>query len=215
MKNEIKKIIKDSELDDAEVRVLLTELIRELSPYGSQPVDCVEWVDINDVEANDYNPNSVAKKEMELLYRSIKKDGYTQPVVTFYDKERKKYIIVDGFHRSSVLRSRTDISERTNGMLPVVVIEKSVEERYASTIRHNRARGTHSVTSMTSVVFGMKEKGLSDTEVANELGMEDEEIVRLTHIGGFSAMFKDAEYSSSWATYGQIMEKKRYVEDGD
>jgi len=174
----------------------------------------VEWVHIKDVEANDYNPNSVAKKEMELLYRSIKKDGYTQPVVTFYDPNKKKYIIVDGFHRSSVLRSRQDIYDRTNGMLPVVVIEKSVEERYASTVRHNRARGTHSVTSMTSVVFGMKERGLSDEEVANELGMEAEEIVRLTHIGGFSALFKDAEYSSSWATYGQLMEQKRYL-DGD
>lgn len=119
---------------------------KELSPVNTQPIDLVRWVDINKVQANDYNPNSVAKIEMGLLYTSIKHDGYTQPVVTIYDKELDKYIIVDGFHRYFTCKSNKDILERNNGCLPIVVIEKDINDRMASTVRHNRARGKHSVT---------------------------------------------------------------------
>ena len=169
-----------------------------------QPVNSVLWVNINDVEANDYNPNSVAPREMQLLYTSIKHDGYTQPVVTVYDEDRQKYVIVDGFHRYFVMKSNEDIHDSTGGKLPVVVISKSINDRMASTVRHNRARGKHSVDGMASMVFQMLDNGWEDAAICNELGMEPEELLRLKHITGFSKLFEDVDYKKSWVTRSQI-----------
>jgi hypothetical protein len=192
-------------------------LHRELSPI-KQPVDFVRWVPLEDIEPNDYNPNSVAKVEMGLLYKSIKHDGYTQPIVTIYDEERKKYVIVDGFHRYFTCKMNKDLYERNSGHLPIVVINKNINERMAATVRHNRARGAHSVTGMGSMVFEMLQNGWTDEEICNHLGMEPEEILKLKHITGFSKLFKDVEYSKSWETNRQIKLKKDYLksqEDGD
>jgi len=191
----------------------------ELSPV-KQPIDRVRWVDIGKVFANDYNPNSVATTEMRLLYTSILHDGYTQPVVTVYDAEKDQYIIVDGFHRYLTCRSNPDILKRNEGRLPVVVIEKSINDRMASTIRHNRARGKHSLVGMSSIVFGMLDEGWSDAQICNELGMEPEELLRLKHITGFSKLFQGAEYKKSWETKNQIKTRKEYadqekIDDGD
>jgi ParB-like chromosome segregation protein Spo0J len=183
---------------------------KELSPVNTQPIDLVRWVDINKVQANDYNPNSVAKIEMGLLYTSIKHDGYTQPVVTIYDETLDKYIIVDGFHRYFTCKSNKDILERNNGCLPIVVIEKDINDRMASTVRHNRARGKHSVTGMSNMVFSMLENGWTDAEVCNELGMESEEILRLKHITGFSKLFEDMEYKKAWESKEQIKIRHKY-----
>ena len=143
----------------------------ELSPVNSQPIDFVRWVPIEQVQANDYNPNSVARVEMKLLYTSIKHDGYTQPVVTIYDEEKDKYIIVDGFHRYFTCKTNKDISARNKGYLPIVVIDKDINDRMASTVRHNRARGKHSVKGMANMVFSMLQNGWKDSEICNELGM--------------------------------------------
>lgn len=183
---------------------------RTLSPVGSQPIDFVRWVPIDMVQPNDYNPNSVAKIEMGLLYKSIKHDGYTQPIVTIYDEETQKYVIVDGFHRYFTCKMNADISERNNGLLPIVVIEKDINERMAATVRHNRARGAHSVTGMSSMVFQMLENGWKDEEICNHLGMEPEEILKLKHLTGFSKLFKDADYRQSWQTKRQIKLAKEY-----
>ena len=185
---------------------------KDLSPVNTQPIDLVRWVDINKVQANDYNPNSVAKIEMGLLYTSIKHDGYTQPVVTIYDEALDKYIIVDGFHRYFTCKSNKDILERNNGCLPIVVIEKDINDRMASTVRHNRARGKHSVSGMSSMVFQMLENGWTDAEVCNELGMESEEILRLKHITGFSKLFEDMEYKKAWESKEQIKIRVKYNE---
>tara|TARA_Y100001938_G_scaffold149518_1_gene236619 strand:- start:372 stop:1052 length:681 start_codon:yes stop_codon:yes gene_type:complete len=187
----------------------------ELSLLSTQPVDFIQWVSIDDVEPNDYNPNSVAQKEMGLLYRSIKHDGYTQPVVTIYDDERKKYIIVDGFHRYFTCKENEDIKERNNGMLPIVVIKKDINERMAATIRHNRARGEHSIKGMSNMVFNMMQNGWEDNEICNHLGMEAEEILRLKHITGFSKLFKDVEYKKAWETKRQIKLKFEYKNKND
>mgnify|MGYP003659487970 CR=1 FL=1 len=176
---------------------------------AEHPVDSVKWVDIEKVEANDYNPNSVASTEMRLLYVSIKHDGYTQPIVTVYDKERDKYVIVDGFHRYFIARNNKDISESTEGKLPVVTISKDINERMAATIRHNRARGSHSVRGMSSMVFDMLENGWSDVDICNHLGMGADELLRLKHITGFSKLFKDAEYNKAWVTKSQILLEKQ------
>ncbi|CAN5192525.1 hypothetical protein BH09PAT1_BH09PAT1_7260 [soil metagenome] len=169
-----------------------------MSPLKEEPVDYVKWVPIEQVEANLYNPNSVAHKEMGLLYTSILHDHYTQPIVTIYDKERKKYIIVDGFHRYFVCKSNADIRERNKGLLPVVVLDKDINDRMASTVRHNRARGKHSVEGMSSMVFKMLDNGWEDaaicvtpdTELYTPNGIKEISDIRvgeyvLTHTGKF------------------------------
>lgn len=191
----------------AEVRALL----HELSPVSSQPIDLVRWVPIEKVKPNDYNPNSVANAEMRLLYTSILHDGYTQPVVTIYDKEADQYVIVDGFHRYFTCANNPDIRERNHGMLPVVVIDKPLNDRMASTVRHNRARGKHSVDGMASMVFQMLDNGWADADICNELGMEAEELLRLKHITGFSKLFEDVEYKRAWVTKRQATEMRRYA----
>lgn len=182
-------------------------LYEELSEV-QQPIDDVQWVPVEKVEPNDYNPNSVAKVEMGLLYTSISHDGYTQPIVTIYDPSKDKYVIVDGFHRYFTCKNNKDIYERNKGRLPIVVIKKDINDRMASTVRHNRARGKHSVAGMSSMVFKMLENGWKDEDICKELGMEPEELIRLKHITGFSKLFADTEYKRSWETKTQIMLKK-------
>lgn len=188
----------------------LKEYLHRQSPLDSQPVNYVRWVDIDKVEANDYNPNSVANKEMSLLYTSIKHDGYTQPVVTVYDNSKDKYVIVDGFHRYFTCKTNDDILARNHGKLPVVVIEKDINDRMASTVRHNRARGKHSIDGMSNMVFEMLENGWKDEDICNELGMESEEIVRLKHITGFSKLFENIEYRNAWKTKRQLLIEKEF-----
>tara|TARA_B110000977_G_C11004817_1_gene465302 strand:+ start:97 stop:753 length:657 start_codon:yes stop_codon:yes gene_type:complete len=212
----IKKHIKDNKLTEEEQIIFfeeVKELIHEMSPLKEQPVNRVKWVDINKVSPNDYNPNSVAKKEMGLLYTSILHDGYTQPVVTIYDEVKEKYIIIDGFHRYFTCKSNKDILDRNKGRLPIVVLNKDINDRMASTVRHNRARGMHSVTGMSSMVFSMLENGWEDVDICNELGMSVEELVKLKHITGFSKLFEDKEYSKAWETKNQILLKKKYNND--
>lgn len=188
------------------------EAMHELSPLKSQPVDRVRWVDVNKVQANDYNPNSVAGQEMQLLYTSILHDGYTQPVVTVHDEKTDTYVIVDGFHRYFTCKNKQDIFDRNNGMLPVVVLNKDINDRMASTVRHNRARGKHSIGGMSSMVFQMLDNGWGDTEVCNHLGMSADELLRLKHLTGFSKLFDDVEYNKTWTTKHQIKLKKQQEE---
>ena len=176
------------------------------------PVSHVLWVDIDQVQPNDYNPNSVAGVEMGLLYTSIKHDGYTQPIVTIHDEESGKYVIVDGFHRYFTCKNNIDIQEATGGKVPIVVIRKDINERMAATVRHNRARGKHSVGGMSNMVFQMLENGWGDAEICNHLGMSPDELLRLKHITGFSKLFADAEYSKAWTTKRQILLKKQQAE---
>lgn len=205
-------------------------------PFGNMPISRVRWVHIDQMQANAYNPNSVAGQEMKLLHTSIKEDGYTQPVVAIWDEvavsvpctcepiplsghrpscrimneKSGRYVIVDGFHRYMVMRSYPDISEQTRGYLPVVVIDKPPADRMASTVRHNRARGRHSVAGMGSLVFGMLSEGQTDAQICNKLGMEAEELARLKHITGYSKLYADATYSPVVLGKGQLDEKAKY-----
>lgn len=209
----IKELIK-AEVDKAEDKVEyigeLRALLHSISPTKDQPVDYVRWVPIDMVRPNDYNPNSVAHKEMALLYTSVKNDGYTQPVVTIWDDEKEKYIIVDGFHRYFVCKNNKDILERNLGHLPIVVINKSINDRMASTVRHNRARGKHSVAGMSSMVFDLLENGWRDEDICNQLGLEAEELLKLKHITGFSKLFENTEYKQAWESKTQILAKKKW-----
>ena len=155
-------------------------------------------VPVDKIKTNTYNPNKVAPPEMKLLYESIKEDGYTMPIVCYYVKEEDVYVIVDGFHRYRIILEHPDIYEREGGMLPVSVIDKPLDQRMASTVRHNRARGTHNVELMSSIVKELHELGRSDAWIAKHLGMDKDEILRLKQITGLAALFKDVKFGKAW-----------------
>lgn len=162
------------------------------------PVYNIKSIPVEKLRANEYNPNSVAPPEMELLYDSIKEDGYTMPIVVYYHAQDDMYEIVDGFHRYSIMLKYKDIYEREGGLLPCSVIEKPIGERIASTIRHNRARGSHNVELMSNIVAELTEMGKSEGWISKHLGMSVDEILRLKQITGIAALFKDKEFSKSW-----------------
>lgn len=168
-----------------------------MSNYVS-PVYDVKRIHLDEIKSNDYNPNSVAPPEMELLETSIWEDGYTQPVVTFWDESEGKYIVVDGFHRYRVLKESKRVREREQEMLPCVVLDKSRSDRMASTIRHNRARGSHNIELMSSIVAELVEIGKSDAWISKQIGMSKDEVLRLKQITGLASLFKNVEFSQAW-----------------
>jgi ParB-like chromosome segregation protein Spo0J len=174
--------------------------LHKISPMKQEPVDCVLWVKNETVEANDYNPNAVASIEMQLLETSILEDGYTQPIVTFKEDE-SKLTVVDGYHRNRVGKESQQIKERIHGYLPIVTINEEktgVAERMASTIRHNRARGKHKVSSMSEIIVDLKKRNWSNEKISKQLGMDADEILRLSQISGLAEIFADKEFSKAW-----------------
>lgn len=162
------------------------------------PVYNVKAVPIEKIQANEYNPNTVAPPEMKLLYKSILEDGYTMPIVCYYLPDIDKYEIVDGFHRYTIMLTHKDIYEREKGLMPVVTINKDISNRMASTIRHNRARGTHSIELMTNIIHELVDSGMSDQWIMKNIGMDAEELIRLKQISGLASLFKDKDFSRSW-----------------
>lgn len=164
------------------------------------PAYKVTRVPMEKIQANSYNPNKVAPPEMQLLIKSILEDGYTQPVVCYYLADVDKYEIVDGFHRYLAMEMCPEIAARENGCVPVTTIDKPLSERIASTIRHNRARGSHSISLMVDIVTQLTEAGLSDAWIKKNIGMDDDELLRLKQISGLAALFADKEFSTSWTS---------------
>lgn len=199
-----------SELDIAEKVEAINEIKRELhriSPFKSEPVDCVLWVPADSVQANDYNPNSVAPPEMKLLEHSITEDGYTQPIVSWINQG--KFEVVDGFHRNRVGKESKKVRERVHGYLPITIINATrldLGDRMSSTIRHNRARGKHKVEAMSDIVVELKRRNWSDERICRDLGMEQDEVLRLCQITGLAELFTDQEFSKSWDAEGEITE---------
>lgn len=203
MKEELKSLlmqIKELSLEEkVETINEVKGLLKDISPFTKEPVECVRWVKSDLVIANDYNPNKVAPPEMELLHTSIQEDGYTQPIVVWFHDGI--YEVVDGFHRNRVGKEYQDIKERINGYLPVVIINNENEDkgdRIASTIRHNRARGKHTVDGMSDIVIELKRRNWSDAKIARELGMDADEVLRLTQITGLAEMFANKDFSQAW-----------------
>ena len=161
------------------------------------PVYNVRAVPIEKIHANSYNPNSVAPPEMELLYQSIKADGYTMPIVCYYIADNDTYEIVDGFHRYTTMLRHRDIYEREGGMMPVVVVEKDISNRMASTIRHNRARGSHSIELMSNIVSELTKSGMSDAWILKNIGMDADELLRLKQLSGLAELFKNKPYTEA------------------
>jgi len=174
-------------------------ILHEVSPLKHHPVDYVHWRKSEDVEANEYNPNAVAPPEMKLLFRSIEEDGYTMPIVTFPDMDTIR--IVDGFHRRKAERTSAAIHKSTFGYIPLSTIraeKRGVSDRMASTIRHNRARGTHSIDLMVNIVAELTEAGMGNDWIMKNIGMDADELLRLKQISGLAALFKDRAYSRAW-----------------
>jgi ParB-like chromosome segregation protein Spo0J len=174
-------------------------VLHAVSPFEDEPVDCVLWVRNETMQGNDYNPNTVASPEMKLLERSIDKDGYTQPIVTFETEDGHE--VVDGFHRMRIGKESAKIRKRVHGYLPVAVINQhrtDRKDRVAATIRHNRARGVHGVLPMTSIVANLLKLGWADEDVAKELGMDADELLRFKQTTGLPELFKNQPYSRAW-----------------
>jgi ParB-like chromosome segregation protein Spo0J len=177
----------------------LREHIHNISPFKNEPVDFVKWVVVDKVVANDYNPNKVAPPEMELLEISIINDGYTQPIVTWPRDEVSE--VIDGFHRTRVAKESKLVNERIKGYAPTVIIRKeqdSKNDRIASTIRHNRARGKHQVSAMSDIVIELKNRNWSNKRISKQLGMDEEEVLRLCQISGLEHLFSDEDFSKAW-----------------
>lgn len=173
--------------------------LHRISPFHNEPVDCVTWVPASSVTANDYNPNNVAPPEMKLLEHSISTDGYTQPVVVWSTETATE--VVDGFHRTKVAKTSSLVQQRTKGYIPVVAVNQDrtdTSDRMASTIRHNRARGKHAVQPMSDIVTELYRRGWKKEKIAQELGMDPDEVVRLFQITGLVDLFKDADFSEAW-----------------
>lgn len=185
--------------DRVEAINLIREALVAYSPFKNEPVDFVRWVLAEKVTANDYNPNSVAPPEMKLLEHSISEDGYTQPIVSWV--RDGVHEVVDGFHRHRVGRESVVVRERIHGYLPTVAINGDRQEkgdRMAATIRHNRARGEHRVESMAEIVVELKRRFWSDEKIAKELGMDSDEVLRLTQVTGLAGLFADRDFSEAW-----------------
>lgn len=212
-----------AEITDVHDYILAENTIKEEmhknSPMRHEPINCAIWVRQDEVHANDYNPNSVAPPEMLLLETSIEEDGYTQPIVTW--RHDGKYEIVDGFHRNRVGKECPQIKTRVNGYLPVTIINKEKSEkgnRMASTIRHNRARGKHSVDVMSEIVLELKNRNWTNKRIAKQLGMDEDEILRLCQITGLANLFSDDDFSKAWdieksSPDGIEFEQKDYILD--
>jgi ParB-like chromosome segregation protein Spo0J len=206
--------IKSLPLDEAIEEINKVKLaLHAISPFQHEPVDCVLWVKNETVSANDYNPNSVAPPEMELLRHSILSDGFTQPIVTSINDGSRE--VVDGFHRNRVGKEVDDVRERVKGYLPVVTINQwrtDRNDRIAATIRHNRARGKHKIDSMSEIVIELKRRNWSDKKISKELGMDQDEVLRLCQISGLAEMFKDRDFSEAWAAEEYTSENDEVIE---
>lgn len=198
------KSINEKTLDERILSInSIREIIHKYSPFKNEPVDFVKWIKNENVVANDYNPNKVAPPEMELLEVSIMNDGYTQPIVSWDNKEKGKIEVIDGFHRNRVGKESAVVQKRVKGYLPVVDIrteQSGKNDRIASTIRHNRARGKHQVDAMSEIVIELKNRNWSNKRIAKQLGMDEEEVLRLCQVSGLEHLFSDKDFSNAWVS---------------
>ena len=194
------RYLKELPLDEQVKEInAIRKALHSYSPFKTEPVDCVLWVKADKIQANDYNPNTVAPPEMKLLECSIQEDGYTQPIVSW--KNEKQYEVVDGFHRNRVGRESPIVNARIHGYLPLTVINDDRldrGDRIAATVRHNRARGKHRVNAMADIVVELKRRNWSEEKIAKNLGMDADEVLRLCQITGMAEAFADADFSKSW-----------------
>lgn len=211
--------IENLDLDEKVNRINeIREMLHAISPFKDEPVDFVKWVKNDNVTHNDYNPNKVAPPEMKLLELSIVNDGYTQPIVSWSNEEKGMIEVIDGFHRHRVGKESKVVSQRVKGYLPVVDIrteQSSKNDRMASTIRHNRARGKHQVDAMSEIVIELKNRNWRNARIAKELGMDEEEVLRLCQISGMEHLFSDKDFSRAWESDDAAVEWEDITDEVD
>ncbi|OMP80031.1 ParB N-terminal domain-containing protein [[Flexibacter] sp. ATCC 35208] len=189
----------DGEDNKIDTLNLVRRHLHKISPLNHHPVDLVEWEKVENVRPNDYNPNHVAPPESKLLYLSILEDGYTMSIVGAREIEDDTRVIVDGFHRHQVVRDFKKISNSTFGRVPITNVREGKEgraDRIAATIRHNRARGVHAIDDMIEVVRILKvECGASNDWIVKHIGMDPDEVLRLSQLSGIAALFANKDFS--------------------
>ncbi|MBG2793532.1 ParB-like nuclease domain-containing protein [Proteus mirabilis] len=178
--------------------------LHQISPFKNEPTDCVLWIKQQQVIANDYNPNVMSPTEKRLLETSLVKDGYTQPVVVLPIQQSKnkpsQWQVVDGYHRY-LLSKKNSLNKRINGYLPITILDvesHTMADQMAATIRHNRARGQHQVAAMSDIVRDLSRLGWNDQKIGNELGMSQDEVLRLKQISGLAELFSEHDFSEAW-----------------
>lgn len=216
LRNQIRHALTEGDLAQrVDMLNQIREWVSEHSPFSGEPVDFVRWVKADVVHANDYNPNKVAPPEMELLRLSIANDGYTQPIVAMQD-ESGEVEVIDGFHRHRVGKEYPDVAKRVHGYLPVVQIREDrtdKNDRIASTIRHNRARGKHMVQAMSDIVVELKRRNWSEARIGKELGMDPDEVLRLCQITGLAELFEDERFSQAWDIEAEVADEEAAIAD--
>lgn len=178
--------------------------LHQISPFKNEPTDCVLWIKQQQVIANDYNPNVMSPTEKRLLETSLVKDGYTQPVVVLPIQQSKnkptQWQVVDGYHRY-LLSKKNSLNKRINGYLPITILDvesHTMADQMAATIRHNRARGQHQVAAMSDIVRDLSRLGWNDQKIGDELGMSQDEVLRLKQISGLAELFSEHDFSEAW-----------------
>ena len=178
--------------------------LHQISPFKNEPIDCVLWIKRQQIIANDYNPNVMSPTEKRLLETSLVKDGYTQPVVVLPIQQSKnkpsQWQVVDGYHRY-LLSKKNSLNKRINGYLPITVLDvesHTMADQMAATIRHNRARGQHQVAAMSDIVRDLSRLGWNDQKIGDELGMSQDEVLRLKQISGLAELFSEHDFSEAW-----------------
>ncbi len=178
--------------------------LHQISSFKNEPIDCVLWIKRQQIIANDYNPNVMSPTEKRLLETSLVKDGYTQPVVVLPIQQSKnkpsQWQVVDGYHRY-LLSKKNSLNKRINGYLPITVLDvesHTMADQMAATIRHNRARGQHQVAAMSDIVRDLSRLGWNDQKIGDELGMSQDEVLRLKQISGLAELFSEHDFSEAW-----------------
>jgi ParB-like chromosome segregation protein Spo0J len=156
-----------------------------------------QLVPVGSIDGNDYNPNKVAPPEMRLLKLSIEKDGLTMPVVAC-EKSDGGYVVVDGFHRTTTVKTDKKISDSLQGYIPISILNKSIEDRITATVRHNMARGSHQVELSANLITMLTKHHWTNSRIGKELGMEPDEVLRLKQVRGLAEAFADKEFSKAW-----------------
>lgn len=194
----IEEILNKVEDFDEKVK-LFNKLTQEMYEWLgiNHPVLNVQLVPVDNVEANDYNPNKVAPPEMKLLDLSIRKDGLTMPIVAA-NKSKDNFVVVDGFHRRTHAAKKGEIRDSLHGYLPISILNKSIEDRITSTVRHNIARGTHQVELSANLIVLLRKHNWTNARIGKELGMDADEVLRLKQITGLAEAFANEEFSDSW-----------------
>ncbi len=195
--------------------LILGENNKAMVPKGveNQPVYQIWWIHRSQIKPNLYNPNHVAPPEMELLKTSILEDGWTQPVVLYppvlmlpgMNTQGMEFTLIDGYHRY-LTSGDAEVAALTQGYVPSVMVRPGLDaaHRMMSTIRHNRARGTHAVLKMAEIVQFMQDQGVPAEEIMARLSMEDEEVNRLLAKLGRPARFAQdgVQFGNAWVPDG-------------